>query len=130
MVVLLTFIFFSTSILWFDNSYASVVTNERFSGQLKRQLQNNLLYQNIEIGTGIRIGDVGQLNILVSFVATLLCILHDVARDWLPYTYSTVYNTPMCWRTFWSCNQVFYIPLVSRNIHLSENGVEYRVLSK
>ena len=48
---------------------------------LKRQLQNNLLYQSIEIGAGIRNGDVGQLNILVSFVATLLCILHDVARD-------------------------------------------------
>ena len=80
-MVLLTFNFFLTSFLWFDKSYESVVTNERFSGQLKRQLQNNLLYQNIEIGTGIRIGDVGQLNILVSFVATLLCILHDVARD-------------------------------------------------
>ena len=97
---------------------------------LKRQLQNNLLYQNIEIGTGIRIGDVGQLNILVPFVATLLCILHDVARDWLPYTYSTVYNTPMGWKTFWSRTPGFYARKFSQNIHLSENGKEYRVLSK
>ena len=61
-------------------SYESVDTKERISG-LEKTTKNILLYQSIAIGAGIRIGDLGQLNILVPFVATLLCILHDVARD-------------------------------------------------
>ena len=55
-------------------------TKQRFSG-IEKKLHRNLFFQRIAIGARIRIGDVGQLNILVPFVATLLCILHDVARD-------------------------------------------------
>lgn len=47
----------------------------------RNYLHRNLFFQRIAIVAGIRIWDVGQLNILVPFVATLLCILHDVARN-------------------------------------------------
>jgi hypothetical protein len=57
-----------------------LIQKKWFSG-LEKKLHKNLFFQSIAIGAGIRIWDVGQLNILVAFVATLLCILHDVARD-------------------------------------------------
>jgi hypothetical protein len=57
--------FLRTALLWYNN------------------IKNNFLYQTIEIWAGIRIGDVGQPNILVP----LITALNVKPKEFLSYSF-------------------------------------------